>query len=157
MKSDLKAPMAARVRPSLLACKGAMRARSASARSPLITFAFLAALACGLVASPDALAQSRGELLYTTHCISCHSTQMHWRDERKATDWPSLKSEVRRWQGAASLGWSDSDILDVSRYLNATIYHFEHSADRVSSSYPDSMNPSFSDLRLHTSFRRWSP
>jgi mono/diheme cytochrome c family protein len=24
---------------------------------------------------------NRGERLYTTHCIACHSTQMHWRDK----------------------------------------------------------------------------
>jgi hypothetical protein len=50
---------------------------------------------------------------------------MHWRDKRAATSWDSLQFQVRRWQDAASLGWSDSDILEVSRYLNQTIYHFE--------------------------------
>lgn len=24
---------------------------------------------------------SRGELLYSTHCIACHSTQIHWREK----------------------------------------------------------------------------
>jgi mono/diheme cytochrome c family protein len=91
-------------------------------------------LACSLVATPSAMAQSRGELLYTTHCISCHTTEMHWRDKRSANNWPGLKVQVRRWQDAASLAWGDSDILDVSRYLNETIYHFEQTADPVSSS-----------------------
>ena len=127
------------------------------ALSPLITFALAATLACGLLASPEALAQSRGELLYTTHCVFCHSTQMHWRDKRKATDWPSLKSEVRRWQGAASLGWSDSDILDVSRYLNESIYHFELSGDRLSSSYQGGVNLSLAELCPHEAPRRLSP
>ena len=77
-------------------------------------------LACSLVAAPSAMAQSRGELLYTTHCISCHTTEMHWRDKRAASNWPALKAQVRRWQDAASLAWSDGDILDVSRYLNET-------------------------------------
>ena len=77
------------------------------------------------------MAQSRGELLYTTHCISCHTTEMHWRDKRSASDWPTLKAQVRRWQDAASLAWGDGDILDVTRYLNETIYHFEQTADPV--------------------------
>jgi hypothetical protein len=59
---------------------------------------------------------------------------MHWRDKRSASNWPGLKVQVRRWQDAASLAWSDGDILDVSRYLNETIYHFEQTADPVSSS-----------------------
>ena len=92
-------------------------------------------LAC-LLGVSSAVAQSRGELLYTTHCIACHTTEVHWRDNRSAKDWPSLKAQVRRWQDAASLAWGDSDILDVSRYLNETIYHFEQTVDPVSSSGP---------------------
>jgi len=29
---------------------------------------------------------TRGQLLYTTHCIACHDQRMHWRDQRHATD-----------------------------------------------------------------------
>ena len=58
------------------------------------------ALAAAALAGPAA-AQNRGELLYTTHCIACHSTQMHWRDQKLVTDWPSLKAQVRRWQAGA--------------------------------------------------------
>lgn len=74
------------------------------------------------------MAQSRGELLYTTHCVACHTTAMHWRDKRSVKDWASLKLQVRRWQDAASLAWSESDILEVSRYLNDTVYHFQQIA-----------------------------
>lgn len=90
-------------------------------------------LACCLIAAPAAMAQSRGELLYTTHCAACHTTAMHWRDNRAASDWTSLKLQVRRWQREASLAWSDGDVLDVSRYLNDSIYHFEQTADPGSS------------------------
>jgi mono/diheme cytochrome c family protein len=79
------------------------------------------------------MAQSRGELLYTTHCIACHTTEVHWRDKRAASNWPALKAQVRHWQDAASLAWSEGDILDVSRYLNEATYHFEQTADPVSS------------------------
>jgi hypothetical protein len=84
-----------------------------------------------LLASP-AQAQSRGELLYTTHCISCHTQQMHWRDNRTATDWPSLLVQVRRWQGEASLAWNEVDILEVARFLNETIYCFEQTPAQLS-------------------------
>ena len=78
-------------------------------------------------------APSRGELLYTTHCISCHTTEMHWRDKRVANDWTSLKKQVRRWQDASSLAWRESDITEVARYLNETIYLFDKPAEPVSS------------------------
>lgn len=77
-------------------------------------------------------AQSRGELLYTTHCIACHSTQMHWRDQRRATDLDSLREQVRLWQGRALLSWSEGDIDEVTRYLNQRIYRFDQASVRAS-------------------------
>jgi mono/diheme cytochrome c family protein len=67
---------------------------------------------------------SRGELLYSTRCIACHTSQVHWREKKLATDWNSLQSQVRRWQGASGLGWSDQDIAEVARYLNSLHYHY---------------------------------
>jgi hypothetical protein len=109
----------------------------------LITF-----LACSIFAAPSAMGQSRGELLYTTHCISCHTTEMHWRDNRSASNWPAVKAQVRRWQDVASLAWSDGDILDVSRYLNETIYHFDQTAEPVSSSSRGGNEPASMRIRL---------
>lgn len=68
--------------------------------------------------------QTRGELLYTTHCIACHTTEVHWREKALVTDWNSLIDQVRRWQSTIGLGWSDEDIMEVGRYLNAVYYHF---------------------------------
>lgn len=89
----------------------------------------LAALVARAGASPPA---SRGELLYTTHCIACHSTQMHWRDQRRATDLDSLREQVRLWQGRAQLSWTEDDIAEVTRYLNERIYRFERASVRAS-------------------------
>lgn len=65
----------------------------------------------------------RGELLYSTYCIACHDAQVHWRDKKLATDWSSLMSQVRHWEGFARLGLSDDDVHFVARYLNARYYH----------------------------------
>ena len=96
---------------------------------------FLAVLAAGLASGPAAAQATpvpgRGELLYATHCIACHTEQLHWRDRRTASSWPRLKEEVRRWQAAARLGGSEADILDVARHLNETIYHLPQTADVV--------------------------
>ena len=66
----------------------------------------------------------RGELLYTTHCIACHNAQIHWRDKKIAKDWTGLKTQVRRWQGLQGLVWSNDDVAEVARYLNARYYHY---------------------------------
>ncbi len=73
----------------------------------------------------------RGDLLYNTYCLSCHSMQVHWRNDKKAYDWDSLTYQVRRWQGNTGLHWSESDIMDVARYLNVTIYRYPHLNDHA--------------------------
>ena len=90
------------------------------------TLAVLLILSGNLAAAdPQPMREAtRGELLYATHCIACHTTQVHWRDKKLVTDWTSLQAEVRRWQKAAGLGWSDEDVADVARYLNALHYRF---------------------------------
>lgn len=88
-------------------------------------FAFAFALpAAALAAAAAPATPSRGELLYSIHCIECHSTQVHWRELRLASDWPTLKAQVLRWQAIGQLGWSEAEVGDVTQYLNETIYHF---------------------------------
>ena len=74
---------------------------------------------------------TRGQMLYATHCIECHNSQMHWRARQQARDWSTLRAEVLRWQAAASLGWSDADIDEVTRHLNDTIYQFPQPQPRA--------------------------
>jgi len=68
--------------------------------------------------------ESRGELLYATYCSACHTSKIHWREQKLATDWNSLKVQVRRWQGSIGLSWSEEEITDVANYLNAVHYGF---------------------------------
>ena len=89
---------------------------------------FLVLLTC-LASWAPAYAQapsepSRGELLYSTHCLACHSTQIHWRDKQAAQNWVGLKVQVRRWQITTGLNWSEDDITEVATYLNAQFYQF---------------------------------
>lgn len=67
---------------------------------------------------------NRGELLYSTHCIACHSDKIHWRDKKLVTDWKSLQSEINRWQGISGLRWNNEDMADVARYLNTLYYRY---------------------------------
>lgn len=91
-----------------------------------LSVGLLAAMAMLAIAQPEVQPPpTRGQMLYSTHCIECHNTQMHWRARQQARDWSTLRVEVYRWQAAASLGWSDADIDEVTRYLNDTIYQFD--------------------------------
>jgi len=87
-----------------------------------LLFALLAYPAAPALAQPrDA---TRGELLYSTHCVACHTSEVHWREKRLVRDWSSLRAEVRRWQKLSGLGWGNDDVAAVARYLNALYYHF---------------------------------
>jgi mono/diheme cytochrome c family protein len=117
---------APRLAPPLLALLALLLLTAA--RAPL------AAPAPGPGATPDAAdpaprprlqrEPTRGALLYETHCVACHDSQRHWRDQRLARDWPSLLAQVREWQARAILHWSNADIVEVARHLNDTIYRF---------------------------------
>lgn len=89
---------------------------------------FLLAVAAAGPLHAQQAAPSRGELLYSTHCVACHSEQVHWRDQRLAHDWDSLRTQVRRWQDNAGLQWGDEDIDAVARHLNDTFYKFPRAA-----------------------------
>lgn len=97
-----------------------------------LAVAFLAATAVLALAQPELQPPpTRGRLLYANHCIECHNSQVHWRARQDARDWMTLRAEVHRWQAAASLGWSDADIDEVTRHLNDTIYHFAQPRPRA--------------------------
>jgi len=70
------------------------------------------------------LEEGRGEMLYQNHCVACHTTQVHWRDQRLVKDWASLRAQVRRWERNTGLTWSEEDIEAVGQYLNQLYYQF---------------------------------
>jgi mono/diheme cytochrome c family protein len=93
-------------------------------------------LICSHAAAQTPPGPSRGQLLYGTHCVECHNTQVHWRDSKLATDWVSLKALVRRWQARALLEWSEADIVAVTRHLNDTIYRYRQTTDLLGMALP---------------------
>jgi len=98
--------------------------------------ALFAAFAAAAAASAFAQARpgpgpTRGQLLYNTHCIECHSVQIHWRDTHKAQDWGSLVKWVAYWQATLDLDWPRGDITAVARHLNENIYGFAMPSDQA--------------------------
>ncbi len=90
---------------------------------PAVTVGAVALLlAAAPVQAQSTTSPNRGQLLYATHCIACHDTQKHWRENRVVRDWDGLVGQVRHWQGVSQLQWNDADIINVARYLNARYY-----------------------------------
>jgi len=79
-------------------------------------------IACPAATQGPPAGDAHGELLYSTYCIGCHTTQMHWRDKKLATDWSSLLEQVRRWQRNVAPGLSEDDVAAIARHLNDRYY-----------------------------------
>jgi mono/diheme cytochrome c family protein len=94
------------------------------------TLMAVGAMACTGAGAADAPA-ARGQLLYETHCIACHSTQMHWRDQRRVDSWASLLAQVGQWQARERLNWSHEDIEAVARHLDRSIYRLPDTPARA--------------------------
>ena len=69
-------------------------------------------------------------MLYSTFCVSCHTTQMHWRDKKVARDLPGLRVQVQRWQTNVGQKWDRADVEEVVNHLNRTFYKFPGVTDK---------------------------
>lgn len=86
---------------------------------PLI---FAALLAAGSYAVADA---ERGQQLHDEHCMKCHDTAVYTRENRRITNQEALAKQVKRCELNLGLRWFDTDINDVTQYLNQSFYKFK--------------------------------
>lgn len=68
------------------------------------------------------LDMQRGQSLYEAQCVTCHTTQAHWRNNSIVGSWSDVLAQVQRWQDNTGQQWSASEIGDVAAYLNAIYY-----------------------------------
>ena len=105
-------------------------------RALALACAVFSAQALAQVTAPPAIqptpppGMSQGELLYTTHCVACHTTEIHWRDKKLAKDWRTLIAQVRRWQENSKLNWGEEEIVAVAHYLNGSFYHYQEPEEK---------------------------
>lgn len=77
-----------------------------------------------LLVQPGARGASseRGESLYLNHCLSCHESTAHIRENRRAKSLAEVRRWVARWSLQLELGWGPDEVEDVTAYLNRTYY-----------------------------------
>lgn len=69
-------------------------------------------------------AMALGQVLYETHCTSCHESVVHVSTRRKAVSLPELREQVARRASEAKLQWSEQELEAVVRYLDGRHYQF---------------------------------
>jgi mono/diheme cytochrome c family protein len=89
----------------------------------LASFLLLSSQAVAARAADDA-GLSRGEALYTNHCMACHTCKAHTRREPLVKNLGELAREVDRWQANQKLDWKSEEQADVVDYLNSAFYRF---------------------------------
>ncbi len=66
-----------------------------------------------------------GKDLHDSKCLSCHSTRVYTRSDRKTTSFAMLSQRVKMCaRGAAKVSWSDKQVNSVTDYLNSRFYKF---------------------------------
>lgn len=90
-------------------------------RSCLFSIVISILLSYSMVASAS---EERGRLLYENHCMSCHASIVHVREQRKSKSQAELRAWILRWSGELKLNWRDDELADVYQYLNNRYYKF---------------------------------
>jgi len=92
--------------------------------SRLSRIASVVLLVGALLVQPGARGASseRGENLYLNHCLSCHESTAHIRENRRASNLAEVRRWVARWSLQLELGWGPDEVEDVTAYLNRTYY-----------------------------------
>jgi cytochrome c1 len=67
----------------------------------------------------------RGKLLYENHCMSCHESVVHIRDDRRAESLGEVTWQVSRWASEMDLDWRYPEVFDLVAYLNSRYYRFK--------------------------------
>lgn len=69
---------------------------------------------------------NRGRLLYENHCLGCHESVVHIREQRSAHDLKTVEEQIRRWRDFLELEWKEPEVQDVLASLNTRFYRFAH-------------------------------
>ena len=77
-----------------------------------------------LAAAARAGDYERGRLLYQARCVGCHEVSVHNRAARVAITIEALRAQGRRWDGVMGGAWQDSEVNDVTTYLNELYYGY---------------------------------
>ncbi|MGD2081781.1 MAG: cytochrome c [Chromatiales bacterium] len=65
-----------------------------------------------------------GKALLETHCFRCHGTEVYTREDRRVQNLSQLRNQVQRCDQMLGLKWFETDIENVTAYLNQAYYKF---------------------------------
>ncbi len=83
-------------------------------------------VALAIFASGPAQAENfeRGQELYENQCGECHNKLVPLNKNDKIKTLSKLRERIASWAAHTGAEWGDSELDDVSYYLNKSFYHF---------------------------------
>lgn len=75
-----------------------------------------------LAQAPDI---SRGQLLYETHCATCHNERLHHREKSIIRSYAALRAEVGRRAAQTNRVFSPDELEDVIEFLDRSHYRLD--------------------------------
>jgi len=78
-----------------------------------------------IFASGSALAENfeRGQELYENQCGECHNKLVPLNKNHKIKTLSALRERIASWAAHTGSEWGNSELDDVSYYLNKSVYH----------------------------------
>lgn len=100
--------------------------KSVSIWTGTVIAAISATLTFFLLVNARAADAERGRSLYENHCMVCHTSVVHVREQRKAGSREEIRTWVLRWQKELGLQWEATEVDDVIEYLNNRYYKLQN-------------------------------
>ncbi|MFC1665613.1 c-type cytochrome, partial [Pseudomonadota bacterium] len=66
----------------------------------------------------------RGKSLYENHCMECHTSVVHVREDHKAKSINEIQQFIIRWVNYKKIPWTMEEVQDVLAYINEQYYHY---------------------------------
>jgi mono/diheme cytochrome c family protein len=90
-----------------------------------ITSASLFLLLAVLYGAAQAQEISRGQLLYETHCATCHTERLHEREKSAIRSYADLRAEVGKRAALTKRRFSPDEIEDIIEFLDRSHYRLD--------------------------------
>ena len=88
-------------------------------------FLLISLLFSASVLAEEQVSIIHGEQLHNDKCMTCHTTEVYSRDDRRMKTLQALSSQVNNcMKGPAKAEWSEIETNSVIEYLNQKFYKF---------------------------------
>jgi mono/diheme cytochrome c family protein len=80
------------------------------------------AVVCGAAQAQET---SRGQMLYETHCATCHTERLHDREKSIIRNYADLRAEVHKRAAMTNRRFTRDELEDIIEFLDRSHYRLD--------------------------------